>query len=247
MFDRKNSASVFLTLTAVIASGSLAGNASAQEIDAAELLGRMGAEIASFDKFILSGEAYADARLGSGHIIENSSAVKMRVRKPDSLHLSNVDAEDSKDLYFSGGVLTIFTKSLNYYGQTEVPDGVGAAVDFAINELGMDAPLLDFVSKDMSETMLENADEVRHLGKSLIRGKLYEHVTIRNSEVDIQIWIASEGRPLPGKLVINSKWEGGSPRFVVFMNWNLDPDFAADEFEFVPPSGAIKINIIPAQ
>ena len=99
----------------------------------------------------------------------------------------------------------------------------------------------------MSEILLEGADEVQHLGSSLIRGKLYEHVTIRNSEVDIQVWIASEGRTLPGKLVITSKWEGGSPRFVVFMNWNLDPDFAADEFEFVPPSDAIEINIIPAQ
>ena len=61
MFDRKISTFVYLTLAAVIASGSLASNVSAQEIDARELLGRMGAEIASLEGFILSGEAYADA------------------------------------------------------------------------------------------------------------------------------------------------------------------------------------------
>lgn len=247
MFVKKMSASVFLTLAAVIAGGSLAGNASAQEIDARELLERMGAEVSGLDSFILSGEAYADAQLGSGHIIENSSAVTLSVLKPDSLHLSNVDTEESKDLYFGGGVLSIYTKSRNFYGQTEIPEGVQAAVNFAMTELGVDAPLLEFIANDMSEILLESADEVQHLGSSLIRGKLYEQVTIRNSEVDIQIWVASKGRTLPGKLVITSKWEGGSPRFVVFMDWNLEPDFTADEFEFVPPSNATEIKIIAAQ
>jgi hypothetical protein len=160
------------------------------------------------------------------------------------MHLTRHDTEDNKDLYFSDGVLSIYTDTLNFYAQTEVPDGLGAAVDFAIDEIGIDAPLLDFVSSDMAETLMEDADDIRFIGTSLVRGKLYEQIAIRTAEVDIQMWIASEGRPLPGKMVITSKWEGGSPRFVVFMEWNTSPEFPANAFSFVPPEDATQINFV---
>ena len=169
----------------------------------------------------------------------------MLVRKPDSMHLTRHDSEDTKDLYFSEGVLSIFTESLNYYAQKNVPENLGVAVDFAIDEIGIDAPLLDFVSNDMMENMLVDADELQYLGTSLIRGELYEHVAIRSSEIDVQLWIAAEGPPLPGKLVISSKWESGSPRFVVFMDWNTDPEFSDDDFSFTPPSDATEIQFLP--
>jgi hypothetical protein len=60
----------------------------------------------------------------------------------------------------------------------------------------------------------------------------------------MQIWIASEGRPLPGKLVISSKWEGGSPRFVAFFKWDTDPAFEPDLFTFDPPDGAVRIEFL---
>ena len=244
MLDKIRSTSVLLSVAAIVAGGSLANTSSAQETDPRELIERMGAEVAALDRFILSGEAYVDASLGAGQIIQNSSEVTMRVLKPNSMHLTRHDTEDNKDLYFSDGVLSIYTDTLNFYAQTEVPDGLGAAVDFAIDEIGIDAPLLDFVSSDMAETLMEDADDIRLIGTSLVRGKLYEQIAVRTAEVDIQMWIASEGRPLPGKMVITSKWEGGSPRFVVFMEWNTSPEFPANAFSFVPPEDATQINFV---
>jgi len=244
MLNKVRSTAVFLSIAALVACGALGNSAFAQETDPQALFERMGAEVAALDGFILSGEAYTDARLGAGQIIQNSSEVTMRVRKPDSMHLTKHDTEDNKDLYFGGGVLSIYTDTLNFYAQTNVPEGLGAAVDFAINELGIDAPLLDFVSSDMAEAMMEDVDDIRLIGTSLVRGKLYDQIALRTAEVDIQIWIASEGRPLPGKMVISSKWEGGSPRFVVFMDWDTSPEFSADTFSFVPPDGATQIEFV---
>lgn len=244
MLVRIQSTTMTFVAALVIAIGAPASNALGQELDPRELLSNMSAEIAGLERFILSGEANTDARLGAGQIIQNSSEVTMYVSKPDAMHLVRRDAEDKKHLYFSEGLVSIYTKSVNLYAQAEVPEGLGAAVDFAINEIGIDAPLLDFVSSDMSENLLADAQELRHLGKSLVRGKLYEQVTIRNSEVDIQVWIAAEGRPLPGKLLISSKWEGGVPRFVVFMNWDTDPEFPDDVFNFDPPEGATEVQFV---
>jgi hypothetical protein len=246
MLDRNHSTFVFLGLAAVVVGGMLANVASAQEPDPRELLDRMGAEVAGLDSFIINGYAYADARLPAGQIIENASHVTMRVRKPDSMHMTKRDTESTKELYVGGGLLTMFTAPVNLYAQTEVPEGVGVAVDFAIMEVGIDAPLLDFVSQDIADNMLEDAEQVDYLGTSLIQGVIHDHIAIRSADVDVQIWIASEGRPLPGKMSVISKWEGGSPRFIVFMEWNTNPSFPDESFSFVAPQGATKINFVSA-
>ncbi len=54
---------IFLTLTAAIPVSVFTISASAQEVDAKTLLEQMSAENAGLDNFIVSGDAYADARL----------------------------------------------------------------------------------------------------------------------------------------------------------------------------------------
>jgi hypothetical protein len=205
----------------------------------------MSSEIASLQSFSISGDAYADARLDGGLIIEHASQATLRVRKPDLIRVTNRTSEDVKELFFASGVLTVYTKSRNFYGQTEIPEGAESALDYAANEIGIDAPMLDFVANDVAELILRTATDVQHLGTSLIRDKIFEHVVIRTPEVDIQIWIAAEGRPLPGKMALSAKWDGGSPRTVVFMDWDTEPKFPSGELKFVPPDGATKISFEP--
>jgi hypothetical protein len=70
----------------------------------------------------------------------------------------------------------------------------------------------------------------------------YHHIGIRAPEFDLQIWIPTEGQPLPGKLAIRMKWEAGSPRSVFFFGWDTNPDISAEAFSFVPPVSATKIG-----
>lgn len=217
----------------------------AQEPDPKDLLKRMGEAIASLESYRISGDAYADARLDAGLIIEHASEATLSVRKPDTVRITNKTSEDEKDLFFNSGVLTIYTRSKNFYGQTEIPEGAEAALDYATDELGIDAPMIDFVTGKVAERLLAGATDVQYLGTSLIRGHIHEHVVIRTPEIDVQLWIAAEGLPLPGKMSLSAKWDGGSPRTVVFMQWDTDPDFPTDALEFDPPDGAIKISFEP--
>jgi hypothetical protein len=242
MFCNSPSYLIRRAIVALVSCGLLANIASAQEPDARDLLIRMGDEIAGLQSYSLSGDAYADARLDEGLIIEHASQATLRVRKPDSVRITNTTSEDVKELYFASGVLTVYTQSRNFYGQTEIPEGAVAALDYAVNEIGVDAPMLDFVSGDVAERFLANATDIQYLGTSLIRGKIYEHVAIRTPEIDIQLWIAAEGRPLPGKMSLSAKWDGGSPRTVIFMDWNTNPDFPDGAVHFDPPKGATKIS-----
>ena len=159
------------------------------------------------------------------------------------MRITNRTAEDVKELYFKSNELTIYTQSRNFYGQVKFPDGTTNGLNYAVDELGIDVPMMDFVTGEVAERMLATATEVEYLGKSLIRDNEYEHIVIRSPEIDVQIWIAAVGPPLPGKMSLSAKWDGGSPRTVVFMEWDTAPDFPEDTFNFEPPDGAQEIAI----
>jgi hypothetical protein len=215
----------------------------AQDDQATELLQQMSAEIASLDRFIINSDGYTDDRLDAGQIIEHSMDVTMRMNRRDvAMRITNRDAQSTKEMYFGSGVFTVYSQTENFYAQRDLPGGVDAAAKFAIDELGIDAPLLDFVFSDVANNLLEDAESVDYFGLSLFRGNTYHHIGIRDSEIDVQLWIAAEGPPLPGKMAISSKWEGGSPRSVFFFSWDTKPEFGVESFSFEPPAGAVKIG-----
>ena len=218
------------------------GTTYAQDNQARELLQAMSAEIASLDRFVVSGDGYVDARLDAGQIIEHSMDATMRVSRPGGMRITNRDAESTKEFYFGEGVLTVYSQKQNLYAQTDLPAGIDAAANFAVNELDIDAPMLDFVFNDVGSHLAEDAQSVEYLGLSRFRDKVYHHIGIRAAEDDLQIWIAAEGPPLPGKLAISAKWDGGAPRSVFFFSWDTEPDFGQKSLRFEPPANAVKIE-----
>lgn len=218
------------------------GSIHADDDQATEVLRSMGAAIASLDKFVVSGDGYVDARMDAGQIIEHSMDVTMRMSRPDAMRITNHNAESTQEIYFGDGVLTVYSQTHNFYAQTDAPEDVDAAASFAVNEIGIDAPMLDFVSSDVAGNFLRDAETVEYLGLSRFRDITYHHIGIRMAEIDVQVWVAAEGMPLPGKMAISSKWEAGSPRSVFFFSWDTDPDFAGKAFKFEPPEGATKIE-----
>ena len=219
------------------------GSIYAQDDQATKILREMSEEIAGLDQFIIAGDGYTDDRLDAGQIIEHSMDVTMRMNRPgDAMRITNRDAESTKEIYFGNSVLTVYSQTENFYAQRDLPEGVDAAARFAIDKLGIDAPMLDFVFNDVASHLLEDAESVDYFGLSLFRGKTYHHIGIREPEIDLQIWIAAEGPPLPGKLAISAKWEGGTPRSVFFFDWDTKPDFGRSSFKFEPPAGSVRIE-----
>jgi hypothetical protein len=218
------------------------GNVYAQDDQATEILQAMSAEIASLDRFVVSGDGYVDARLDAGQIIEHSMDATMRVSRPGAMRITNRDAESTKEIHFSEGVLTVYSQTENFYAQTDLPAGIDAAANFAVNELDIDVPMLDFVFNDVGSHLVEDAQSVEYLGLSRFRDKVYHHIGIRAAEDDLQIWVAAEGPPLPGKLAISAKWDGGAPRSVFFFSWDTEPEFDKKSLRFEPPANAVRIE-----
>lgn len=212
------------------------------EDEARAILERMSAEVAGLEKFVITGDAYLDVRLGAGQLIEQSSDVVLRVKKPDALRMTSRSIDTTGEVFFADGVLSVYNENDNYYAQTPLPAGLDAAVRFVVDEIGIEAPVLDFISSDGAAMLLEDAEVVDYFGLSRFRGKNHHHIGIRTAEIDVQIWVLADGPPLPAKMALSAKWDGGSPRSVFFFSWDTNPKIKNKTMQFEPPPGAIKIE-----
>ena len=217
----------------------------AEDPDPVTLLKDMSSSIAATSQFVIHGSTYADRRLDEGQMIEHGSKVTVHLQRPGSLRLTREDTVEVKEIIVNDGVLTVSMQPRNFYTEADVPEGLEQAVEFAIDELGMDAPLMDLLMEDVADNLTQDATNVNYLGTTLVRGTAHHHVGIRGPEIDVQVFIPTEGDPLPGKIVMTSKWEGGAPRFIAVLDWDTNPEMAADAFDFTPPEGAVKIEFVP--
>jgi hypothetical protein len=214
-----------------------------QDAKALEVLKSMSAYTASLDRFAIKSVNLTDARLGSGLMVTNSTEVKVRIDRPGSLHISSFDGVQSIELFFNDGKLTVFNSEKGYYAQASIPKNIEVAMEFALEELEVEAPLMDLIHKDASAHLLGSQETILYLtDKARIAGTDCHHIAIRGDDLDLQLWVEEGERPLPRKIMITSKWEGGAPRFTANLIWNSEPDFDQDTFLFKAPEGSMNIG-----
>lgn len=232
---------VFLGLSAVIAQ---AGGAQ-QDGKAVEVLKQMAAYKTSLDHVSITGVTFTDATLGAGLIVSNPVEVNVSIKRPSSMRINSFDGDANKGLFFHGGLLTVYNSANMFYAQAEVPNEIDAAMTFALEELEVEAPFMDLLYQDTSTHLLGAEETILYLtSKSRVGGVDCHHIAIRGLEVDVQLWIEEGDRPVPRKIMITSKWEGGAPRFVANLHWDTSPKFEPDFFEFKAPEGATKIEFV---
>jgi hypothetical protein len=216
-----------------------------QDAKAIEVLKQMAAFKSSLEQVTIKGVSLTDARLGAGLIISNPQEVTVSFKRPGSMRANSFDGETNKGIIFNDGLMTVYTSETGLYAQADIPNDIDAALEFALEELGVEAPLMDLIYKDASTHLLSSDETILYLtDKSRIMGVDCHQLAIRGAEVDVQLWVEEGDRPLVRKIVITNKWEGGSPRFIANLKWDTDPKFETDFFDFKAPEGATKIEFV---
>ena len=216
-----------------------------QDARAVQVIKDMAAFRASLEGVIIQGVTLTDARLGQGLMVSNTEEVHVSIQRPGSMNINTFDGEVNKGLYFNDGLLTVFSSNNKLYAQAEIPKDIDAALEFALEELDIEAPLLDLIYQDASSHLIGSDEQIIYLtDKSRVGGSDCHHIAIRGAEVDVQLWIEEGDKPVARKIMITSKWEGGSPRFIANLMWDTKPVFDADTFNFKAPEGAVKIEFV---
>jgi hypothetical protein len=221
-----------------------AGNAR-QDAKAIEVLKQMATYKSSLEQVSVKGVTFTDARLDAGLMVSNPVEVHVSIKHPGSMKINSFDGVATKGIYFHDGLLTVFNSADKLYAQASIPKEIDAAMEFALEELGVEAPLMDLLYKDVFTQLISSDETIHYLtDKSRVGGADCHQLAIRGSDVDVQLWVEEGDQPLPRKLIITSKWEGGTPRFIANLSWNTQPRFEPGVFEFMAPEGAAKIEFV---
>ncbi|MFC1740015.1 DUF2092 domain-containing protein [Pseudomonadota bacterium] len=214
-----------------------------QDARAVDVLQKMSAYNESLDRLTIESVSLTDARLGGGLMVTNTTEVKVSIDRPGSAHISSFDGVSTKELYFHDGLFSVFNSGTGYYAQAEIPKDLDAAMEFVMEDLDVEAPLMDLMYRDASKHLIGSQETIMYLtDKARVAGVDCHQIVIRGPESDVQLWVQEGDLPLLRKLIITSKWEGGAPRFVANLKWKPNPDFSDKEFEFKAPEGSINIG-----
>lgn len=221
------------------------GDSVRRDEKAIEILKNMSAYNDKLDQLVITGTTYADARLPGGLMVSNPNEIEVTIDRPGSLHISSFDGIEKKEIFFNAGSLAVFSTEKKYYGLAKIPGEIEAAAEYVLEELELEAPVMDLIYRDISAQLMDSNDSIIYLtDKSRVDGVDCHHIAIRGPEIDLQLWIAEGDKPFARRIMITSKWEGGAPRFVANLEWDVAPDIDQSIFTFTPPEGSTNIGFV---
>ena len=211
---------------------------------ALDALQRMSEFLASTKQFTVAIETGYDIVQESGQKLEFGENREVRVRRPDRIRVDATHRDGSgNSLYFDGREIAYFDTDEKVYATASRPGDIDGAISYFVDDLGMHMPMASILSPDLPQIVKDWAREISYVEQSTIRGVACDHVAMRGSWEDVQMWIARGDRPLLQRLVITYTRAEGRPQFwAQFGSWDLSPAHGDSVFVFAPPAGAAKIS-----
>jgi hypothetical protein len=210
-----------------------------------KLLKRMSDYLAGRQQFTLKAESTLEVVLTSGQKIQFDSPATLEVSRPNKLRAHRKSDIANQEFFYDGKTLTLYNPKENLYATTTAPPTIDETIDFAREKLDIVAPASELLYKNAAEKMLKESSSGFVVGPSVVAGIKCTHLAFRGSEVDWQIWIQEGDKPLPRKFILTSKQVKGEPEFtVVIRSWDVAPKLTNQEFSFVPPKSAKKIEFL---
>ena len=160
--------------------------------------------------------------LESGQKLQMAATSHVQVQRPNRLRSDRRGELANVSFIYDGKTITVTGNKTNLYAQAPAPSTLDAMIDFARDELELEAPAADLLYSDPYRGLTEDVVSGTHIGKTEIDGALCHHLAFRGREVDWQIWIEDTPRALPRRYVITSKDQAAAPEFGVSLrNWSV--------------------------
>lgn len=210
-------------------------------------LNLMSAHLRSLDSFIIEGSATSDEVLANGQKVQISRSLRIKADPPAKLWANSSNMYSNQEFFFDGKTFTISTPDLGYYASFDAPATIGEVVLKAKEKFNVDIPLSDLFLWGSTLDAATEMDEAIIVGVDQIHGIQCNQFAFRGQELDWQIWIQRDGRPLPLKLVITSKLEESQPQYAVVLKWNTEPTLGEQTFSFTPAENDKKITLVAAK
>ncbi len=99
------------------------------------------------------------------------------------------------------------------------------------NAFGFYLPGADLLYSNPAHALLTDTTTGGWVGRETIDGKACDHVAFQDRGVNWELWVASDGSPLPVRSKAEFPYQKRIRKFeIAFSDWNLSPTIAADRF-----------------
>ena len=120
--------------------------APAVEPQAKDALTRMGEAFKSLPAFDVHQEITREQVINRDLKVQKSSTANILVRRPDRLKAEIVgDDDESRSFFYDGKTLTVYEPGKKYYAETPAPNTLGAMLDMAESNYGIEFPTPDLL------------------------------------------------------------------------------------------------------
>jgi hypothetical protein len=164
---------------------------------------------------------------------------------PDKMLVNVHGYKGHRQFMYNGNQLAYYSFDENNYGIIPAPNTIIKTIDSIHAMYDIDFPAADFFYPAFTDDLLENVDTLLFLGIVQIEDKEYLQILASNKGTTYQFWINNDAYDLPAKFVITDKTKPGYPQYqATFSDWIINPDLPDAMFDFQPPPGASRLQIL---
>ncbi|WP_236515856.1 DUF2092 domain-containing protein [Sandaracinus amylolyticus] len=200
--------------------------------------------LAGLRSFRVDADSATEVVLENGQKLQYLASSQVSVRRPDRLRSERRGELSDLVMYYDGDSITLHGRGQNVWATTDAPRNLDAAIDFARDELDLEAPAADLLMSDVYRTLSAEAASGTYVGTAEVQGVRCHHLAFRGrSGSDWQLWVQEGATPLPMRYVVVSTDVRSQPQFEVELHdWNTTAAMSDAEFQFEPPPGARQIE-----
>lgn len=220
--------------------------ASAQEVEpkADEVLHAMSDYLAGLSTFSVTADAATDVLLRNGAKMQLTATGTLVLDREKGFRVVRAGPMGESTIVFDGSAVSIGNSALGVHFSIPLEGSIDQAIDEVRSVLGTEVTGgADLLYANPYEGLMFEVESGQYLGEVTVGGVSAHHLFYRAKDIDWQLWVRSEGDPIPVKYVITSKWMTAAPAFSVQL-WNFEPGVTTDAetFNFTPPEGSKELE-----
>jgi hypothetical protein len=185
-----------------------------------------------------------DSVLPSGIKLQFAAAMDVAIQRPDHFAVNYSSDLGGKRVWYDGKTVTLLDPAHMTYTTAAAPSTIDQMFEhFAKRNVSV--PLEGFDFSHPCERIRDKLLRGTYVGVGDVEGTDCDHLAFIQKDVDWQIWVSRDKRPLPRKIVITYVAMPMTPQYsAVLSQWNFDPGFPAGFFAPQIPKNAIRVKFL---
>ena len=218
--------------------------------DAARILRQMSSQIGGAQRLTFEAHRQIDPALLEGRKAPEDARISVAVLRPNKIRAKSVSKDDVREFYADGVNLSILDVKQNLYAIVPMYGSIDTVVSNLEERYGFTPPVAEFALSDIYQDIRKKTQSISYLGEGAASGGLMglggtacHRLQLSGKAADAELWVGVSDS-LPRKLIATFKSRPGKPQIrVEFSHWDLRSKVTEQQFVFVRPKGAQKVQM----